>query len=73
VKRSPAPAPPPPPRDVTYGAEYQTVVGAEVHRANMGYDGTGYVDFVHPSGDSIEWANVSAAAAGRIRRWRSGS
>ena len=63
VKRSPRPAPPEP-RQVVYGAEYANIVGAQVRRANMGYEGDGYVDFVNASGDSVEWTNVNANAAG---------
>ena len=58
------PPPPPPGGGQTLQAEAATLVGADVSADHSGYAGTGYVDFDHASGDSIEW-EVRVAAAGR--------
>ena len=63
VKRAGTVQPPPPPPERIYEAENAAIVGAEVHRANLGYSGAGYVDYVHTTGDSIEWT-VTADTAG---------
>ena len=47
----------------TYEAEAAAVTGAVATRSHGGYTGTGYVDFQHPSGDSIGWA-VDVPSAG---------
>jgi Ca2+-binding RTX toxin-like protein len=47
----------------TYQAEDAALVGAAVARAHAGFTGTGYVDYQHAAGDSVEWT-VFADAAG---------
>jgi hypothetical protein len=47
-------------------AESAVRTGAVVDTAREGYTGTGYVDFVGASGDSVEWT-VSVATAGTYR------
>lgn len=42
-----------PPR--TFQAEQATLVGARIARDHAGYTGTGFVDFIHDTGDAIEW------------------
>jgi hypothetical protein len=59
VKRDAAP----PVGPVTYQAEAATIVGARVTKQFPGYTGTGYVDYLHASGDYIEW-KVDAPVAG---------
>lgn len=46
-----------------YQAENAVLVGAVVSNIHAGYTGTGFVDYVNPSGDYIEWT-VSVPAAG---------
>jgi hypothetical protein len=46
----------PPAAPQTLQAEQAEVRGAAFSRSHGGYTGTGYVDFAHASGDSIEWA-----------------
>jgi PA14 domain-containing protein/Big-like domain-containing protein/carbohydrate binding protein with CBM6 domain/fibronectin type III domain protein/strictosidine synthase-like protein len=46
-----------------YEAENAVLVGAVVSNIHAGYTGTGFVDYINPSGDYIEWT-VSAPAAG---------
>ena len=38
-----------------YEAEYATLKGAQVAINHMGYSGAGFVDFINPTGDYIEW------------------
>ena len=66
MRRASTPASPPPPREKLYQAEDAAIVGAEVHRASAGYTGSGYVDYVHTSGDFIEW-NIAADTGGTYR------
>jgi uncharacterized delta-60 repeat protein len=47
----------------TLQAEQALVAGAVVSAAVPGYTGTGFVDFVHPAGDFVEWS-VNAPSAG---------
>jgi uncharacterized delta-60 repeat protein len=49
----------------TLEAEDAVVSGAVVASAQPGYEGSGYGDYLHPSGDYIEWA-VDAANAGTV-------
>ena len=49
-------------QDLVLQAEDARIVGARVSRSNAGYTGTGYVDFSHPRGDSIEWGFDSPSA-----------
>jgi len=60
---------------VTYQAESARLSGAVVAHDNAGYTGTGYADFVHSSGDFVEWT-VNAPSAGKYRltfRYANGS
>ncbi|RDC63914.1 T9SS type A sorting domain-containing protein [Adhaeribacter pallidiroseus] len=43
------------PAPARYEAEYATLKGAQVAINHMGYSGAGFVDFINPSGDYIEW------------------
>lgn len=46
----------------TYEAENATIVGAVFANNQPGYTGTGFVDYLNPTGDYIEWTvNVPAA------------
>jgi hypothetical protein len=56
-------------------AESAAVSGAAVARDVGGYSGSGYVDYLHTSGDSIEWTvNSPAAGAHRLSfRYANGS
>ena len=47
----------------TYEAENATIVGAVFANNQPGYTGTGFVDYLNPSGDYIEWT-ISVPAAG---------
>jgi hypothetical protein len=47
----------------TYEAEHATISGAGVSTAHGGYGGTGFVDYLHATGDSVEFT-VEAPAAG---------
>jgi choice-of-anchor C domain-containing protein len=47
-----------------YEAEQARVTGAAVSSSHSGFTGAGYVDYAHPSGDSVEFT-VQAPAAGR--------
>ncbi|HEX3159387.1 MAG TPA: carbohydrate-binding protein [Gemmatimonadaceae bacterium] len=47
----------------TYEGERARLVGARVGTDVAGYTGTGFVDYVNPTGDYAEWT-VTAAAAG---------
>lgn len=46
-----------------YQAENAVLVGAVVSNIHSGYTGTGFADYVNPTGDYIEWT-VSVPAAG---------
>ena len=47
----------------SYEAEQAAVTGAAVSSSHPGFSGTGYVDYAHAGGDSVEFA-VTAPAAG---------
>ena len=60
--------------DIFLEAENAAVVGAQVGDGNAGYTGTGYVDFVHSTGDSIEWTvNADAGTHTLTIRYANGS
>ncbi|MBC8031820.1 MAG: carbohydrate-binding protein [Pyrinomonadaceae bacterium] len=46
-----------------YQAENAVLVGAVVSTIHAGYTGSGFIDYINPSNDHIEWT-VSVAAAG---------
>lgn len=46
-----------------YEAEAAKVVGAKIANDKVGYSGTGFVDYVQPSGDYVEWT-VNASYSG---------
>jgi len=45
-------------------AEDATLSGSAISTNHLGYSGTGFVDYVNPSGDYVEWT-VDAATAGQ--------
>src|ERR671920_11422 len=58
-----------------FQAESAALSGVRVENDNAGFTGTGYVDFTHAAGDSVEWA-VDAPAGGTYRldfRYANGS
>jgi uncharacterized delta-60 repeat protein len=57
-------------QDQILQAEDARIVGARVSRSNAGYTGSGYIDFAHPRGDSIEWTFQSPVAATRRIEFR---
>jgi uncharacterized delta-60 repeat protein len=59
----------PPPAGSTFQAEQATVVGAQVASNTQGYTGTGFVDFLHGTDDSIEWS-FDNAGGGRTLTFR---
>jgi uncharacterized delta-60 repeat protein len=56
--------------EVTLEAEDAALVGVTVGRSNGGYTGTGYADYAHASGDSVEWTYNSPAAGTRTLSFR---
>ncbi|QNF34065.1 T9SS type A sorting domain-containing protein [Adhaeribacter swui] len=44
------------PEIARYEAEYATLKGARIAINHSGYSGTGFVDFINPSSDYIEWS-----------------
>jgi hypothetical protein len=62
---------PPPVDGGTYEAETAVLVGAQAATGFPGYTGTGFVDYINPSGDYVEFQNVtSATTATRTLRLR---
>ena len=50
------------PGATTLQAENATIAGAVVSAIHAGFTGTGFVDYVNPSGDYIEWIHGAPAA-----------
>jgi hypothetical protein len=48
----------------TYQAEDATLVGAQAATGFPGYTGSGFVDYINPSGDYVEFTGVSSATTG---------
>ena len=54
------------PAGVSYEAENAVRSGAVVSSIHAGYTGTGFADYINPSGDYVEWT-VNSPAAGSYR------
>ena len=59
----------------TFQAEQAAIVGAQVSTGASGYTGSGFVDFLHNTGDSIEWTidNPVAGVYALVLRYANGS
>jgi hypothetical protein len=54
----------PPADGGTYEAETAVLFGAQAATGFPGYQGTGFVDYINPSGDYVEFQGVSSATTG---------
>jgi len=58
------------PAELVLQAEDATLVGARAGAANKGYTGTGYADYAHARGDSVEFTFNAPAAGPRTLSFR---
>lgn len=56
-----------------YQAESAVRSGAVVARNRAGYTGSGFVDFLHPSGDYVQWTVTAKSAGTHLLQWRYGN
>ncbi|MEM9091613.1 MAG: carbohydrate-binding protein [Cyanobacteria bacterium P01_F01_bin.53] len=71
---TPNPSPPPNSKKVTLQAESAKLTGAVIDNEHGGAQGRGYVDFVNPSGEAVEWTvNTKAGVQSISFRYALGS